>query len=551
MPVDVISTLNDFRKDTLNREKDSMLLMTRRWKGVEDALMPQIDALARDIDALRAAGKDVTPGKLYRMDRYKALLAQVRNETAKYEAWSGRQIEQGQRDYFELGNAAARTMLKDLLPPGVNIDFNRIPIDAVNNMVGMCKDGSPLFDVLKKRALFPEAVDGLTTQLINAMALGWNPRKTARAMADGLAAGLNKALVIARTEQLRAYREATFQNYKANSDIVKGWVWHSACDTRTCAACWSMHGTVHALDERLDDHVCGRCAMIPVTKSWAELGYTGIPDTNPVIPSGEDVFSKLSEEKQRGILGNTRFQLWKDGTLDFSSLAKFTDDPTWGKSVQITPLKDMVIDINTQTVVNKQSNKINYLPEINYHPTMGGQRIPTETEYKIINNRILSMNPSIRALEPIDDIYRMARKLNGEYIALDDYVDIAILEYTSINGSAFSTGRGMYFLEEYIGTPVQDHEYIHTLTYRNIALRDALEEKYKPPKLFLHAKGASNIHSEQFTMIMTAYDDDKEKWINNLIDIGKYEYEEESTYEISKSQVDEIKRLLKGIGIWQ
>ena len=343
MPVDVISTLNDFRKDTLNREKDSMLLMTRRWKGVEDALMPQIDALARDIEALKAAGKDVTSGKLYRMERYKALLAQVRNETARYEAWSGRQIEQGQRDYFELGNAAARTMLKDLLPPGVNIDFNRLPVDAANNMIGLCKDGSPLFDVLKKRALFPEAVDGLTTQLINGMALGWNPRKTARAMADGLAAGLNKALVIARTEQLRAYREATFQNYKANGDIVNGWVWHSACDARTCAACWSMHGTVHSLDERLDDHVCGRCAMIPQTKSWAELGYTGIPDTNPVIPSGEDVFSKLSEDKQRGILGNTRFQLWKDDTLVFSKLSKFTDDPVWGRSLQITPLKDMDI----------------------------------------------------------------------------------------------------------------------------------------------------------------------------------------------------------------
>ena len=341
MPVDVISTLNDFRKDTLNREKDSMLLMTRRWKGVEDALMSQMDALARDIEALKAAGKDVTPGKLYRMARYKALLAQVRNETAKYEGWAGRQIEQGQRDYFELGNAAARSMLKDLLPPGVNIDFNRLPVDAANNMIGMCKDGSPLFDVLKKRALFPEAVDGMTTQLINAMALGWNPRKTARAMADGLAAGLNKALVIARTEQLRAYREATFQNYNANQDIVNGWIWHSACDDRTCAACWSMHGTVHTLDERLDDHVCGRCAMIPQTKSWAELGYTGIPDTNPFIPSGEDVFSKLSEERQRAILGAWRFDLWQSGDLEFGKIAKFTDDDVWGRSLRIASFKDL------------------------------------------------------------------------------------------------------------------------------------------------------------------------------------------------------------------
>jgi SPP1 gp7 family putative phage head morphogenesis protein len=232
-------------------------------------------------------------------------------------------------------------MLRDVLPPGININFNRIPVAAVENMIGLSRDGSPLFSVLQKRALYPDAVDRMTTQMINAMALGYNPRKTAEMMKDGLAAGLNKALVIARTEQLRAYREATYQNYNANQDIVKGWVWHSACDDRTCAACWAMHGTVHALDERLDDHVCGRCAMVPVTKTWAEMGYAGLAEPNTDKRSGEEIFGTLDEERQRSILGAGRFDLWQSGDIEFRSMAKFTDDDVWGRSLRVTPIKDL------------------------------------------------------------------------------------------------------------------------------------------------------------------------------------------------------------------
>jgi SPP1 gp7 family putative phage head morphogenesis protein len=337
----VIETLELFRKEVMQKEKDMMILMTRRWRDAEKAIEPQIRALSVEIESLRLAGKAVTPDRIYRLSRYKALLAQVQSETAKYETWAARNISYNQRTFFELGSASSQAMLRDVLPPGININFNRIPVAAVENMIGLSRDGSPLFSVLQKRALYPDAVDRMTTQMINAMALGYNPRKTAEMMKDGLAAGLNKALVIARTEQLRAYREATYQNYNANQDIVKGWVWHSACDDRTCAACWAMHGTVHALDERLDDHVCGRCAMVPVTKTWAEMGYAGLAEPNTDKRSGEEIFGTLDEERQRSILGAGRFDLWQSGDIEFRSMAKFTDDDVWGRSLRVTPIKDL------------------------------------------------------------------------------------------------------------------------------------------------------------------------------------------------------------------
>jgi len=340
----VIETLDAFKAEVRNNEKDAMLLMAKRWNAVERGLDAQIAALTQEIDALRAIDKLPTANQLYRMERYKTLLAQTQREVGQYERFAQGEIERGQREYFALGNDAAQAMLRDLTPAGVNINFNRLPVDAVNNMIGYCKDGAPLFSVLKERALYPDAIDGLTTQLVNAMALGFNPRKTARLMKDGLAQGLTKALVIARTEQLRAFREASFQNYNKNSDIVKGWVWHSALGTRTCAACYAMHGTIHPLDERLEDHPSGRCAMIPISKGWKELGYD-VPDTNPTIPSGEEEFAKLDEQQQLGVLGKGRYELYKSGKLDFGKLATFTDDKVWGRTLRVVSLKELKDDL--------------------------------------------------------------------------------------------------------------------------------------------------------------------------------------------------------------
>ena len=45
-------------------------------------------------------------------------------------------------------------------------------------------------------------------------------------------------------------------------------------DDRVCCSCLALHGTEFPLDETLDDHPNGRCAMIPVTPSWSDLGFT-------------------------------------------------------------------------------------------------------------------------------------------------------------------------------------------------------------------------------------------------------------------------------------
>ncbi|MCL5957851.1 MAG: phage head morphogenesis protein [Chloroflexi bacterium] len=146
--------------------------------------------------------------------------------------------------------------------------------------------------------------DGLLHKITEARAAGQDVRKAllaglatgqpqtviARAVRQALGGNLVRALTIARTEMLRSYREASRQTYLANSDVVNGWIWHAVLSTRTCAACWAMNGTLHKLNERLDDHVRGRCAMMPVTRTWQELGFENVPETRMPIQRGAICF---------------------------------------------------------------------------------------------------------------------------------------------------------------------------------------------------------------------------------------------------------------------
>lgn len=129
---------------------------------------------------------------------------------------------------------------------------------------------------------------------------------------------------------------ATRQSYQANSDIVKGWIWHSALDERTCAACWAMHGTEHRLDERLDDHPNGRCAMVPQTATWAEIGekygvdLSGVPETGPRIEPGVSIFDKLTPRQKILIVGQAKYEAMRQGKITLTDLVGRRRSNVWG-----------------------------------------------------------------------------------------------------------------------------------------------------------------------------------------------------------------------------
>lgn len=307
------------------------------------------ELLLLDIEARKARGETLSAAQIRRMERFQALMRQTEAEMDRYSRLIGETVERDAPGAAYLGTQFAERAFAEqlaLLPPGTQAQimtlWNQMPSGAVEALVGALQDESPL----QRLTLAPfgrETAQGIGDALVRNLLMGRNPRVTAREMANAWGVPLTRALLISRTEQLRAYRAATRASYQRNAEVVKGWIWHAALDTRTCLSCLAQHGSVHGLDEMLDDHPNGRCAMAPITASWRELGFD-IDDLPPVASpgDGEKWFRGQPENVQRAMMGPGRFDAWQAGKFEFRQLSKAVTDRDWGRTLVETPLKELI-----------------------------------------------------------------------------------------------------------------------------------------------------------------------------------------------------------------
>ena len=232
------------------------------------------------------------------------------------------------------------------LPPkpaaSVMATFNRMPKEGVEAMVGAMQADSPLPELLS--TFGAESAQGIGDSLVRNLIAGRNPIPVARDMAKAWGIPLNRAMTIARTEMLRSHRMASLASYRANPHIVKGWKWHAQLDDKVCLSCVAQHGTLYNLDEAMPDHVNGRCAMVPISPSWSDLGFTGMPETQYPLAEGdgERWFKGLGDDEQRAMMGPGKYDAWKAGKFEFSQLSKAVVDKRWGRAFVETPLKELV-----------------------------------------------------------------------------------------------------------------------------------------------------------------------------------------------------------------
>lgn len=327
----IFDVAEQFKRDLLRHVRQATSEMVHAYGVAWRRIKAQIDDLTLQIEAARQRGEELSAAWLFQHERLRVLQAQVEAELREFARFAEGHIIAGQAEAVEAAQAHAEQLILLGLgepPPGVTLTLARLPREAVERLVGFLQDGSPLRDLLDR--LGPEASRAVRDRLIAGLITGLNPREIARQIRGDFGGNLRRALVVARTEILRAYREATYRAFQANADVLDGWIWHASLSTRTCAACWAMHGTFHHLDERLDDHPNGRCAMVPVTKTWKELGFADISETRAQVATGESLFARLPEEQQRMILGNAAFEAYKAGVLKLSDLVGRRSDPRWG-----------------------------------------------------------------------------------------------------------------------------------------------------------------------------------------------------------------------------
>lgn len=330
MPPLVVDVMNAHRAALLRRERTQMSAMAQRWLGVERALQAEI---VRFTERLHQDG--LTLGQIrsrqFQLDRFASLLRQVRNELDRYTDYAAPLITDRQREYAATGIDHAADAINAVgEQAGITIRFDRLPVGAVENLAGLAGDGSPLRALLQ--GSFGVGAEGMFSQLIAGVALGRNPRVVARMMVrDGLSQSLTRMMLIARTEQLRVYRESSRQTY-INSGVVERYKRLAAKSRRTCAACLMADGQIYELDEPFDEHPNGRCQLVPVV--------TGLPPVR--WTEGRDWFVTQSPEIQQSILGPGRFDAWRNGAFDLDQLVSRRENPVWGAALVPTPLRDLL-----------------------------------------------------------------------------------------------------------------------------------------------------------------------------------------------------------------
>jgi len=335
----VMSRIEDllaaYRKRILLEEGKQMARMAERWYAIERRLWGSYLSLAKELEEAQALGQTVSAARLYQMERYRALLGQSMMETQKYQKWSAGLIERRQAELAEMGVKNAQELIAASYKEAGSVAgmFNKLPVRAIEMMAGYASNGTPLYDLLIES--YPDVIEQLTEALIDATVMGINPQKTARLMADKMAGNLQRALTVARTEQLRAYRRASTEQYK-ESGVVEGWYWRCAKQTRTCMACLAMDDgvTVHDLDEDLNDHPNGRCFKQPA--------IIGLKPGK--MQSGKDFFESLDEEKQRKMMGDEAFEAWKEGQFGFEEMAARKTSEEWGTHVVRASLKEIATE---------------------------------------------------------------------------------------------------------------------------------------------------------------------------------------------------------------
>lgn len=339
--------LRSLRVEVGDQADDVVRELTAAWVSAWDALAAEWQAAIDQVVALYAAtDRWPAPWQLARIDRLAAAQQQTAAALAALTATTNTATTAGATEIVAATAAAEPAIIASQLPATVaaaalETYAARIAPSALEMVVARARaqihNGTwPLTD---------DAVQAMRRALIAGVATGAQPSEAARSMVDQVEGafngGLTRALNIARTEMLDAYRNTSAVVHQANADVLAGWTWIATLDRRTCPSCWAMHGTHHPLEQPGPwDHQQGRCARMPRVKSWVELGIPGV-EGEDLTPNAEQRFTALPHDDQVAIMGPARLELLTSGRIDWADLAVRRDSQAWRPSYVPRPVREL------------------------------------------------------------------------------------------------------------------------------------------------------------------------------------------------------------------
>lgn len=276
------------------------------------------DALA---DVL-AAGTRVTVAAIVRSERLARSLAAVADRLEDLTTEAGITITGDLRAVVNQAVAGTHRLIDAQLPGDLT---RRVPVPSVLEAIVRRSTEQITSSLLP---VADETYAIIQRELVRGVAAGDNPRETAARMVERSENlwnfGHARAINIARTETLDAYRAAAEESEKPHADVLTGWVWLAHLGDRTCRSCLSMHGRLFPLEELgPHDHQQGRCSRCPVVSE-----EDGTYDLS-WVPSADDHFASLPPEQQRAILGRKGYDAWLAGDFDRDQWTKNRETDGW------------------------------------------------------------------------------------------------------------------------------------------------------------------------------------------------------------------------------
>jgi len=146
---DILRVSAEFKAALEAREAATFAQMGDAYVLIERRLMADFETLLRDI-----AEKGMSPSRAVSLDRYKSLMRDLKREQGKYAQFTSTLIESDQANAVALAMQEAETLAGMSLPDrmvGLMTQWNRLPTQDVEALIGFAGDGSPLMPAMARR----------------------------------------------------------------------------------------------------------------------------------------------------------------------------------------------------------------------------------------------------------------------------------------------------------------------------------------------------------------------------------------------------------------
>lgn len=306
------------RSEVLTRQK-----LLDEFRLLQIRLKDRFQKLLTEIQEQRNKTGSVPVSFIYERARLATLLVDVAQEITRLAGKAGSIIKKAQANAVDIATADVEQLIKTQTNQNQIVRFDP---EAAKALIGNTAGNAPLKTLLSN--LTAPVVELVKNALLDGIATGAGAGEIARNFNTALGTGAARSLTIARTETNAAYRQAAVSHFKANKDLVKGYIWLSALDLRTCLICWSRHGKTYSLNRKPATHPNCRCTML-----------AHISEIQSQVETGAEKFKTLTEQQQLAILGAKRFELYERGL----QLADFVGEKRtpYGKSPYLKPLADL------------------------------------------------------------------------------------------------------------------------------------------------------------------------------------------------------------------